>query len=49
MEDEGPLYERIKAEVKSINPNFPAKAIVVVKVDEIFEVKSGPNAGKKIL
>ena len=49
VEDEGPLYERIKAEVKSINPNFPAKAIVVVKVDEIFEVKSGPNAGKKIL
>jgi predicted pyridoxine 5'-phosphate oxidase superfamily flavin-nucleotide-binding protein len=48
VESQGPLYEKIRAEVQGINPNFPAKAIVVMKVDEIFDVKSGPNAGKKI-
>jgi predicted pyridoxine 5'-phosphate oxidase superfamily flavin-nucleotide-binding protein len=49
VEDTGPLYERIKAEAKGINPNFPTRAIVLMKVNEVFEVKSGPNAGKKIL
>ena len=48
VESEGPLYEKIKAEVKGLNPNFPAKAIVVMKVEEIFDVKSGPKAGQKI-
>jgi predicted pyridoxine 5'-phosphate oxidase superfamily flavin-nucleotide-binding protein len=48
IEDNGPLYEKIRAEVKAINANLPAKAIVLVKVEEIYDVKSGPNAGKKV-
>jgi len=48
IESSGPLYEKIKAEVKATNPNLPAKAIVLVKVEEIYDVKSGPNAGKRI-
>ena len=48
VEDTGPLYERIKAEARATNPNSPARAIVLLKVDEIFEVKSGVNAGKKV-
>ena len=48
VEDKGPLYEKIKAEAKGINPNSPVKAIVLMKVEEIFDVKSGPSAGKKI-
>ncbi|MGA2573407.1 MAG: pyridoxamine 5'-phosphate oxidase family protein [Candidatus Methanomethylicaceae archaeon] len=48
IEDSGPLYDKIKAEVKASNANLPAKAIVLVKVEEIYDVKSGPNAGKKV-
>jgi len=48
IETSGPLYEKIKADVKAMNPNLPAKAIVLVKVEEIYDVKSGPNAGKRI-
>lgn len=48
IEDKGPLYEKIKAEVKAINPAFPAKALVLLKVQEIYDVKSGPNAGKRV-
>jgi len=48
IEPSGPLYEKIKADVKAANPNLPAKAIVLVKVEEIYDVKSGPNAGKRI-
>jgi hypothetical protein len=48
IESSGPLYEKVKAEVKAIRNEFPAKAIVLMKVDEIFDVKAGPNAGKKL-
>jgi predicted pyridoxine 5'-phosphate oxidase superfamily flavin-nucleotide-binding protein len=48
IEDSGPLYEKVRADVKAINANLPAKAIVLVKVEEIYDVKSGPNAGKKL-
>jgi predicted pyridoxine 5'-phosphate oxidase superfamily flavin-nucleotide-binding protein len=48
IEDNGPLYEKVRADVKAINANLPTKAIVLVKVEEIYEVKSGPNAGKKV-
>ena len=48
LEEKGALYEKIKADVKAINPNLPAKAIALVKVEEIYDIKSGPNAGKKI-
>jgi hypothetical protein len=48
IEDNGPLYEKVRAEVKAMNANLPAKAIALVKVEEIYEVKSGPNAGKKL-
>jgi len=47
FESSGPLYEKIKAEAKAINANYPAKAILLMKVEEIYYVKSGPTAGKK--
>ncbi|MGC8936249.1 MAG: pyridoxamine 5'-phosphate oxidase family protein [Candidatus Methanomethylicaceae archaeon] len=48
IEDSGDLYERVKAEIKSKHPDLPVKAIVLIKVEEIYELKSGPNAGKRI-
>jgi hypothetical protein len=49
VEEAGPLYERIKAEVQAANPHHPARAIVLMKVEEIFDVKGGAGAGQKIL
>lgn len=45
-ESSGSLYEKIKADAKAINPNYPARAIVLFKVEEIYYVKGGPTAGK---
>lgn len=48
VEEKGPLYEKTKAEVKALNPALPARALILLKVKEIYDVKSGPNAGKRI-
>jgi predicted pyridoxine 5'-phosphate oxidase superfamily flavin-nucleotide-binding protein len=48
IETSGQLYEKIKAEIKAMNPNLSAKAIILVKVEEIYDIKPGPNAGKRI-
>ena len=32
-----------------LNPNLKPKAAVVVKVTDVFNVKGGPDAGKKVL
>ena len=48
IESSGALYEKVKAETKAINDKLPVKAIILMKVDEIFDVKTGPNAGKKL-
>jgi hypothetical protein len=34
--------------VKSVFPQFNAKAAVVVKVDSIYDVSAGPEAGKLV-
>jgi hypothetical protein len=48
VEDKGVFYEHTKAELKAINPNWPVKAILLLNVEDIYDVKGGPNAGKKI-
>ncbi|MFA5029095.1 MAG: pyridoxamine 5'-phosphate oxidase family protein [Candidatus Methylomirabilota bacterium] len=48
IEEAGPRHEAIKAELKAINPAFPVKAIVLLAVEAIYDVKSGPGAGKRI-
>jgi len=49
IEDSGPIYEKIRTEVKAMRPELPARAIVLAKIEEIFDVKASPNAGRKIL
>jgi hypothetical protein len=49
IEDSGPLYDKIRTEVKAIRPELPARAIVLAKIEEIFDIKTGPNAGRQIL
>ena len=48
IESSGELYEKVRAEIKSKRPDLPVKAIVLVKVEEIYDSKSGSNAGKPI-
>ncbi|MCQ5377647.1 MAG: pyridoxamine 5'-phosphate oxidase family protein [Candidatus Methanomethylicia archaeon] len=48
VQESGPLYDQMKAEIKAIRADFPVKAIVLMKVEEIYDVKAGPDAGKRI-
>lgn len=44
----GKTFEDGVAWVKSVMPQLPAKAVVVVKVDEIFNTSPGSEAGKPV-
>jgi predicted pyridoxine 5'-phosphate oxidase superfamily flavin-nucleotide-binding protein len=35
--------------VKAKSDRFPAKFLVKMKITDVFECKSGPDAGKKLL
>lgn len=48
IKTEGEDYEKMYKMVKSIGERFPAKALVVMKITDIFECKGGPEAGKKL-
>ncbi|HPC27514.1 MAG TPA: pyridoxamine 5'-phosphate oxidase family protein [Candidatus Methanomethylicus sp.] len=48
FEDSGPTFERMRTDVKAIRADFPVRAVVIFKVTDIFDVKAGPNAGKRI-
>jgi predicted pyridoxine 5'-phosphate oxidase superfamily flavin-nucleotide-binding protein len=45
---EGENFEQMRKWVHGINEKLPAKACVMVKVDEIYNAMWGPAAGKKI-
>jgi uncharacterized protein len=48
IKTEGEDYEKMYKMVKSIGEKYPAKALVVMKITDIFECKGGPEAGKKL-
>jgi len=45
---DGPVYEDGKAFIQSKKPGRIPKGVVEVKVEEIFDITPGPNAGNKI-
>ncbi|MDM7935128.1 MAG: pyridoxamine 5'-phosphate oxidase family protein [Methanothrix sp.] len=45
---EGERFEEMRKWVHGINPKLPAKACVMVKVEEIYNAMWGPSAGKQI-
>jgi predicted pyridoxine 5'-phosphate oxidase superfamily flavin-nucleotide-binding protein len=51
VDPEGVLLEvsRKEAEIKSRRPDLPVRAIVLIKVEEIYNLKPGPNEGKRII
>lgn len=44
----GPVFEEVVSRVKSIRPTLKTKAAVVIRVEEIYTVKPGPDAGKRL-
>ena len=42
------VHDDMIAWVHGINPKLPAKAAVIVKIEEIYNAMWGPAAGKKI-
>jgi predicted pyridoxine 5'-phosphate oxidase superfamily flavin-nucleotide-binding protein len=49
VDKEGKNFNEMRNWVHGINPKLPAKACVMVKVDEIYNAMWGPAAGKKIV
>jgi len=46
--NQGPEYEALKQWVKSIKETYPAKGIIIFKVEKIYNCIPGPNAGNLI-
>jgi predicted pyridoxine 5'-phosphate oxidase superfamily flavin-nucleotide-binding protein len=45
---EGPVYEDVKAWVHAKSKALPAKAAIVMHVEEVYDAMYGPDAGKRI-
>ncbi len=43
------VFKRDVAWMKELRPNLVPKSAVIMKITEVFIVKAGPDAGKKIL
>lgn len=45
---EGPVYEKGKEFMQSKKPGQAPKGIVGIRIEKIYTIKSGPDAGKKL-
>ncbi len=45
----GPIYEEAKKWMKSIGTKYPAKGVLKIKVEEIFNSTSGCGSGERII
>lgn len=45
----GPDYEKMKDMVKARRADLVCKALLVLRITEVYNCKSGPDAGKKLL
>ena len=48
IEINGPIFEEGVQWVKSRRPQTDPKAAIIITVDEIYLIGSGPNAGKRV-
>ena len=49
IKTEGEDYEKMYKEVKAKSDKFPAKALVVMKITEVYECKTFADPGKRLL
>jgi len=47
--DSGPDYERMKAMVTEKKPTLVCKALLVMKITDVYDCRSGSEAGKQLL
>jgi predicted pyridoxine 5'-phosphate oxidase superfamily flavin-nucleotide-binding protein len=45
---EGPIYEKGKKFMQSKKPGQAPEGIVEIRIEEIYAIKSGPDAGRKL-
>ncbi len=45
---EGPEYEQMKATMKAKNEAYPAKSLLILRVEEIYTCTPGPGAGDRV-
>lgn len=49
LRTEGEEYEKMYKMVKELGDKYPAKALAFMKITEVYECKSGNEAGKQLL
>lgn len=49
IKTEGEDYEKMYKMVKNIGEKYPAKALAIFKITEVYTCKGGPDAGKKLI
>ena len=49
IKTDGEEYENMYKTVKKMGERFPAKALAIMKITEVYECKSGDGAGKQLL
>ena len=47
--DSGDKFEKMRSIVHEAKPGLPAKTLIEVKINEVFQCSPGPRAGKKLL
>ena len=47
--DSGEKFEKMRSIVHAAKPGLPAKTLIEVKINEVFQCAPGPGAGKKLL
>ncbi len=45
---EGAEYEQMKARMKAKNEAYPAKSLLILRVEEIYSCAPGPGAGDRV-
>lgn len=49
IKSSGDLFEKIISDVKNKAPKLSPRAIVILKIKEVYNIKPGEDAGKRIL
>ena len=49
IQEAGPLYEKGRKMATDRERPLPGKAVVVLKVEEVYQARGGPGAGDRIL
>lgn len=47
--DSGEKFEKMRSIVHAAKPGLPAKTLIEVKINEVFQCAPGPGAGEKLL